>query len=124
MRSTIPLMKQTTVYLPEELKHDLKMTAKRENRTEASIIREALEEIEDDISEARRNAGVANAIQRSSTLPTEDHLWQVDHAWEVMGETVPELNALIETRVPALNSQLYAAGVRPDAGDAVELPGR
>lgn len=44
MRSTIPLMKQTTIYLPEELKHDLKMTAKRENRTEASIIREALEE--------------------------------------------------------------------------------
>ena len=48
MPSTIPfvkpLMKQTTVYLPEELKHDLKMAAKQENRTEASIIREALEE--------------------------------------------------------------------------------
>lgn len=44
MHSTIPLMKQTTVYLPEELKHQLKMTAERENRTEASIVREALED--------------------------------------------------------------------------------
>lgn len=48
MPSTIhrvkPLMKQTTVYLPDELKHQLKMTAKRENRTEASVIREALAE--------------------------------------------------------------------------------
>ena len=91
---------------------------------ELEAIREALEEIEDDVSEARQNAGVARAIQQASTHPTEDHMWQVDHAWEVMGETVPELNELIETRVPALNAQLYAAGVRPDAGDAVEMPGR
>jgi hypothetical protein len=27
-------------------------------------------------------------------------------------------------RVPALNAQLYAEGVRPDAGEAVEMPGR
>ena len=91
---------------------------------ELEAIREALEGIEEDVSEARRNAGVANAIQRSSTLPTEDHLWQVDHAWEVMGETVPELNELIRNRVPDLNAQLYAEGVRPDSGDAVEMPER
>ena len=75
------------------------------------------------------NAGVAAAIQRSSTHPTEDHMWQVDHAWEVMGETVPELNELIETRVHALNAQLYAAGRAPgrgggggDAGEAAKHP--
>ena len=90
---------------------------------ELEAIREALEEVEDDVTEARRNAGVAGAIQGSSTLPTEDHLWQVDHAWELMSESVGELNALIETRVPALNAQLYAEGVRPDTGGTVEMPG-
>ena len=89
---------------------------------ELEAIREALEEIEDEVSEARQNAGVARAIQQASVRPTEDHMWQVDHAWEVMGETLPELNALIEDRVPALNAQLYAEGVRPDAGEAVEMP--
>ena len=91
---------------------------------EMEAIREALEEIEDDVAEARRNAGVARAIQGSSTLPTEDHLWQVDRAWEVMAELVEPLNELITSRVPALNAQLYAEGVRPKPGEAVVVPGR
>ena len=91
---------------------------------ELTAIREALEEVEDDVAEARRNAGVARAIQGSSTLPTEDHLWQVDRAWEVMAELVEPLNALITSRVPALNAQLYAEGVRPKPGEAVVVPGR
>ncbi len=91
---------------------------------EAEAIREALEEIRDDVTEARRNAGVAAAIQGSSTRPTQDQMWQFDHAWELMGERIPELNALIEIRVPALNARLYAEGVRPDAGEAVEMPAR
>ena len=37
-------MIQTTVYLPEDLKRRLKEAARQENRTEASIIREAVEE--------------------------------------------------------------------------------
>ena len=40
-----------------------------------------LGEISTELGEARRNAGVAGAIQVSSTLPTEDQLWQVDAAW-------------------------------------------
>ena len=91
---------------------------------ELEALREALEEVQDDVTEARRNAGVAGAVQRSSTLPTEDHLWQVDHAWELMSESVGELNALIETRVPALNAQLYAEGVRPKMDETIEMPER
>ena len=90
---------------------------------ELEAIREALEAVQEDVTGARRNAGVAGAIQQSSTLPTEDQMWQVDHAWELMGETVGELNELIQTRVPALNAQLYAEGVRPDTGETVEMPG-
>ncbi len=91
---------------------------------ELEAIREALEEIDDDVGEARRNAGVATAIQGSSTLPTEDQMWQVGHAWETMEELVGPLNELITSRVPALNAQLYAEGVRPKPGEAVAVPER
>ena len=91
---------------------------------ELEAIREALEEIDDDVGEARRNAGVATAIQGSSTLPTEDHMWQVDRAWEGMEELLGPLNELITARVPALNAQLFAEGVRPKPGEAVVMPER
>ena len=91
---------------------------------ELEAIREALEEIDDDVGEARRNAGVATAIQGSSTLPTEDQMWQVDRAWEGMEELLGPLNELITSRVPALNAQLFAEGVRPRPGEAVVMPER
>ena len=91
---------------------------------ELEAIREALEEIDDDVGEARRNAGVATAIQGSSTLPTEDQMWQIDRAWELMAELLHPLNELITSRVPALNAQLYAEGVRPKPGEVVAVPGR
>ena len=91
---------------------------------ELEAIREALDEIDDDVGEARRNAGVATAIQGSSTLPTEDHMWQVDRAWEVMEELLGPLNELITSRVPALNAQLFAEGVRPKPGEALAMPER
>ncbi len=37
-------MHQTTVYLPEDLKRRLAQAARQDRRTEASIVREALEE--------------------------------------------------------------------------------
>ena len=91
---------------------------------EVEAIREEIEEIRDELGDARRNAGVANAIQGSSTVPTADHLWQVDEVWRVMPELLERLNALIETRVPELNAQLYAEAVRPPAGEPVALPDR
>ena len=91
---------------------------------ELEAIEEQVEEIRDELGDARRNAGVANAIQGSSTVPTADHLWQVDEVWNVMPELLDRLNALIETRMPALNAQLYAEGVRPSAGEPVALPDR
>jgi hypothetical protein len=36
-------MKRTTIYLPERLKRQLERAAEREERTEADIIREAVE---------------------------------------------------------------------------------
>ena len=47
-------MQQTTVYLPEDLKRRLRQAARQDRRTEASIVREALDE----------------ALQRREVAPT------------------------------------------------------
>jgi len=89
-----------------------------------SEIQEELEEIREALAEARRWAGVAGAIQASSTLPTEDHLWQVDAAWEATPPLIERLNVLITDRVPALHAAMDDAGVRPDPGERLEVPRR
>ena len=91
---------------------------------ELQSIRDELEAVDEDLGEARQNAGVASDIQGSSSLPTEDHLWQVDRAWELMPGVVERLNALARTRMPGLERQLYAEGVRPSTGEAIALPAR
>jgi Arc/MetJ-type ribon-helix-helix transcriptional regulator len=40
--------KKTTIYLPDELKHDIERVAQRERRREADVIREALQTAMDD----------------------------------------------------------------------------
>ncbi len=87
-------------------------------------IQEELEEIREGLAEARRWAGVANAIQASSTLPTEDQLWQVDAAWEATPPLIERLNRLVTDQVPALNAALDDAGVRPDPGEPLVVPRR
>ena len=89
-----------------------------------TAVRAELEAVQTDLGTARQNARVAGAIQGSSTPPTEDQLWQVDRAWELMPDAVDRLNVLVLTRVPALNTMLYAEGVRPSAGEAIDMPRR
>jgi hypothetical protein len=89
-----------------------------------SAIQEELEEIDDDLGEVRGWARVANSIQQSSTLPTEDQLWQVDAAWEAAPGLIERLNAIITERMPAFNAMLDEEGVRPDPGEAVTVPRR
>ncbi|MCH7992646.1 MAG: hypothetical protein IIC35_09545, partial [Gemmatimonadetes bacterium] len=91
---------------------------------ELSAIQEELSEISSALGEARGDAGVAGAIQQSSTVPTEDQLWQVDAAWEAAPELIERLNALITDRVPEFNASLDAEGIRPDPGAALEVPRR
>ncbi|MGB1658825.1 MAG: VPS10 domain-containing protein, partial [Longimicrobiales bacterium] len=91
---------------------------------ELEAIQAELEEIADGLGEARRWTGVAGAIQGSSTLPTEDQLWQIDSAWEAVPPLVERLNALITERVPSFNSSLDAMGVRPSPGERLTVPRR
>ena len=90
---------------------------------EVDSIRAALAAVEDELGEADDHAGVAGAMQASSTRPTEDQIWQVERAWEVFHELLAPLNELITSRVPALNARLYAEGVRPKVGGVVRGPG-
>ena len=91
---------------------------------ELTAMQSELEEISAGLGEARRWAGVASAIQGSSTLPTDDQMWQIDSAWDAVPPLVERLNVLITERAPAFNASMDAMGVRPDPGEAVEVPRR
>ncbi len=89
---------------------------------ELTAIKDELEEIRDELGTARRTARVANSIQRSSTLPTADQMWQVENAWEEVPALIGRLNELMETRIPAFNAMLDELGIRPSPGEAIEVP--
>jgi septation ring formation regulator EzrA len=91
---------------------------------ELDAIQAELEAISDGLSEARSHTGVASAIQGSSTLPTEDQLWQIDEAWRLLPPLIERLNALITDRIPAFNAALDDEGVRADPGAALPVPRR
>ena len=91
---------------------------------ELEAIREELTAVEEELEIAEDNADVAGDIQGSSTLPTDDQLWQVDGAWEVLPPAVERLNVIVLTRVPAFNAMMDAEGVRPTVGEPIEIPRR
>jgi chromosome segregation ATPase len=91
---------------------------------ELEAIQSELDEILDGLGEARRWAGVAGAIQGSSTLPTEDQRWQADSAWDAVPPLVERLNLLLTNRVPTFNDSMNAMGVRPHPGEALRVPRR
>ena len=91
---------------------------------ELEEIQSELDEISDGLGEARRWAGVAGAIQGSSTLPTEDQLWQVNSAWDAVPPLVERLNLLLTNRIPTFNDSMNAMGVRPHPGEALPVPRR
>jgi photosystem II stability/assembly factor-like uncharacterized protein len=96
--------------------------APEELTEELTAIKDELEEIRDELGTASRNARVANSIQQSSTLPTEDQVWQAENAWEEVPALIGRLNALVETRIPAFNAMLDELGIRPSPGKAIEVP--
>ena len=68
--------------------------------------------------------GLSNQIQASSTLPTEDQLWAVDRAWELLLPAAQRLHTIVLSRMPGFNAMLNAKGVRPSVGDTIEMPAR
>ena len=91
---------------------------------ELTSIQTELTSIRDGLTEATDWAGVAGAIQQSSTRPTEDQSWQVEAALDAAPALIDRLNALIAVRVPSFYDSLDAQGVRPDPGETLEVPRR
>ncbi|MBT8488189.1 MAG: hypothetical protein KJO65_05085, partial [Gemmatimonadetes bacterium] len=92
--------------------------------TELEAIQEELEAIDDLLGDVRGWTRVAGDMQQSSLSPTEDMLWQVDRAWEEAPGVIERINELITQRVPAFHDALDEEGVRPDPGEALEVPRR
>ena len=120
---------QAAQRLDEQLSEAADLLAEHEEVREAitgelSAIHDELAEIVSALAESRGNAEVAGAIQQSSTLPTEDQLWQVDAAWDAVPPLIERLNTLITNRVPDFNTSLDAEGIRPDPGVRLEVPRR
>jgi hypothetical protein len=91
---------------------------------ELDAIEDDLSAIQSELRTIRNNAGIADDIQASSTLPTSDQFWQVDEAWDAMPHLLEQLNELILNRLPAFYTMLDSEGVRPHPGDAIALPSR
>ena len=88
---------------------------------EVAAIREELGDISDDLDRysLRRTR---SAMEASTTRPTEDQLQLVDKAWNETPAIIARLNAVISTRMTALNRSLDQANIRADPGEIVEIP--
>jgi len=91
---------------------------------EARQINSVLRELRQEMNVMRSGSSAFGAIERSHSLPTEDQLWQIDRAWEKVPAIIEGLNELITGRVPALVGQVYAPGIGPEQGEALEMPAR
>ena len=103
-------------------------------KEEIEAFREDLEALQEEIgggggfgggaSGAAGGASVWRAIESATNAPTADQLWQIDRSWEELPAVIERLNGLLTERLPALNAQVYAEGLRPKAGEPVVMPTR
>jgi hypothetical protein len=104
----------------------------RENEDAPEDLAEEARTLRSDVGDLGRqlNSARGTALRTFSSLesvaarPTPDQLWQIDDAWSTATEALPELNAAITERLPALYGRLDEHGIRPDPGAAVEVPRR
>ena len=101
---------------------------------EIESFREDLEALQEEIgggggfggggSGVAAGASAWGTIERTTSDPTADQLWQIDRAWEDLPALIERLNELLTERLPALNARVYAEGLRPKVGKAVMMPRR
>ena len=100
---------------------------------EIDAFREDLEALQEEVgggggfggfSGPAAGAFVWQTIERATSPPTADQLWQIDRSWEELPALVEQLNELVTERMPALNAKVYAEGLRPEVAEAVEMPRR
>ena len=91
---------------------------------EIEAFREALEELEEEVGDVAGGSFAWGAMQRSTTPPTADQLWQIDRSWEEVPPMIPQVNEMITLRLPALYERVYAEGLRPEPEEPVAAPVR
>jgi hypothetical protein len=89
---------------------------------QASALSDRLDEIGDRLGDLRRASFAAFGIERSTTRPTDDQVWQLDHARAELPPLIERLNAIISEDLPSLYSAMNEADIRPDPGEPIEVP--
>ena len=91
---------------------------------EIEAFREALEELEEEVGDVSGGSFAWGGMQRSTTPPTADQLWQIERSWEGVPPLIPRVNEMLTVRLPALYDRVYVEGLRPEAEEPVVAPVR
>ncbi len=91
---------------------------------EVDSLSKAISETGRKLTQVGRGARGSFAIEASTTRPTADQLWQIERAWERVPDLITELNDYITDAIPELYRKLDEHGIRPDAGETVDVPKR
>ena len=97
--------------VPEDLLEQVKTAEER--------VREIGQEI-NRFSGARRSS----SMERSTTRPSADQLWELERAWEKIPGLISELNGYITDTVPGIYRRLNELGILPDPGKPIVVPNR
>ncbi len=85
---------------------------------------ERIEEIGREINRFGAAARRSVSMERSTTKPSADQLWQLERAWEKVPELISELNGYITDTVPGIYQRLNELGILTDSGEPVVVPRR
>ena len=91
---------------------------------EIEAFREALEELEEEFGDVSGGSFTWGSMQRSTTPPTADQLWQIDRSWEEVPPLIPRVNEMVTLRLPALYERVYAEDLAPEPEEPVVAPVR
>ena len=89
---------------------------------EAEEIGDELEKIDRDLSALP--LGSTQALESSTTRPTEDQLQDVERLWTDTPGVIERINQLISGQMPAFYRRLDNEGIRTDPGEAIIIPRR
>jgi hypothetical protein len=96
-----------------------------EVRDELSAIRRELADIQRSMGGGggrRGGGGGFGSFEGWTGKPTADALYRLEQSWERLPGAIERINAVVTERMPALNRMLDEHGVRPSAGQAIEIP--
>ena len=93
-------------------------------REQVDTLREELDQAGRDLTDFGWGASTWGTIQRATSLPTADQLWQIDRSWEHLPAVIERVNALLADRLPPLFERVLAEELRPELDEAVVMPTR